>query len=376
MYSKPVPGYSYSFRTEFTSCAWDDRTVRRLIGDGKVAARLVGSDDRGSYSDQECPICFLNYSEINMLNCCKATICTECYLQVQCPITRSNPCPFCNRPKMSIVIAEKLDLDEINRRDEDEQKLVEATIKSKLNGEKESFSHAPTPSTSFGSNLEQEMRSRTRSMSSEIHEEMGIVAMSPEERRALEEEMRSQSSHPLLQQMIAEAEQQRERHEMEHFERTVERMQSSRNRLTTLIRRLERGEDHPVSLLTGTLREENTGVSNHQSERSHIDQLIMLEAALYLSMNARAGSARRGVRDRQNTNQGGSLQVDTNSISNNSRNSSGIEYAMANMFLGGISEQEQLELAIQMSLEEADRRQGAEATNDTSETDGDVNEDS
>jgi uncharacterized membrane-anchored protein YjiN (DUF445 family) len=213
-------------------------------------------------------------------------------------------------------------------------------------------------------------------MSSEIHEEMGIVAMSPEERRALEEEMRSQSSHPLLQQMIAEAEQQRERHEMEHFERTVERMQSSRNRLTTLIRRLERGEDHPVSLLTGTLREENTGVSNHQSERSHIDQLIMLEAALYLSMNARAGSARRGVRDRQNTNQGGSLQVDTNSISNNSRNSSGIEYAMANMFLGGISEQEQLELAIQMSLEEADRRQGAEATNDTSETDGDVNEDS
>lgn len=279
---------------------------------------------------------------------------------------------------MSIVIAKKLDADEIKRRDDDEQKLIEATIKSRLNGEKESFSHAPTPSSSFGSNLEQEMRSRTRSMSSEIHEEMGIVAMSPEERRALEEEMRSQSSHPLLQQMIAEAEQQRERHEMEHFERTVERMQSSRNRLTSLIRRLERGEDPPVpvSLLTGSLREDNTGASNQQRERSPIDQLIMLEAALYLSMNARADSARSGVRDRENTNQGGSLQVDNNFISNSRRNSSGIEYAMANMFLGGISEQEQLELAIQLSLEEADRRQGAEATNDSSETDGNVNEDS
>lgn len=350
----------------YKSCEWDDRAVRRLIGEGKVAARLVGSDNPGSCSDQECPICFLNYSEINMLNCCKATICTECYLQVQCPITRGNPCPFCNRPKMSIVIAKKLDVDEMKRRDEEEQNFIEARIKAKLSGEKETSSQAPTPSSSFGSNLEQEMRSRTRSMSSDIHEEMGIVAMSPEERRALEEEMRSQSFHPLLRQMTSEAEQERERHESEHFERTVERMQSSRNQLTALIRSLQRGEDLPVSLLTGNIREEHTGASNHQSERSHFDELMMLETALYLSMNSHGNSTRRDFRNRLNSSQGGRLQVNTNPTSNGSRNLSGVEYTI----LGGMSEQAQLEMAIQMSLEEASRQiQESEETNSSSETD-------
>lgn len=355
----------------YKSCEWDDRTVRRLIGDGKIAARLVGTDDLGSCSDQECPICFLNYSEINMLNCCKATICTECYLQVQCPKTRSNPCPFCNQPKMSIVIAKKMDVDEMKQRDEEEQKRIEATIKARLNGEKESPSQAPTPSSSFGSNLEQEMRSRTRSMSSDIHEEMGIVAMSPEERRALEEEMRSQSSHPLLRQMTSEAEQERERHELEHFERTRERVQSSRNQLTAVIRRLQRGEDLPVSLFTGSLQDENNGAPAHQRERSPINEMMMLETALYLSMNAQGhSSTRRGFRERLSTSQGGRLQVSTNPSSNDRRNLSEMEYSMRSMFLGGMSEQAQLEMAIQMSLEEASRQiQESEETNSSSETD-------
>jgi hypothetical protein len=267
---------------------------------------------------------------------------------------------------MSIVIAKKLDVDEMKRRDEEEQNFIEARIKAKLSDEKETSSQAPTPSSSFGSNLEQEMRSRTRSMSSDIHEEMGIVAMSPEERRALEEEMRSQSFHPLLRQMTSEAEQERERHESEHFERTVERMQSSRNQLTALIRSLQRGEDLPVSLLTGNLREEHTGASNHQSERSPFDELMMLETALYLSMNSHGNSTRRDFRNRLNSSQGGRLQVNTNPTSNESRNLSGVEYTI----LGGMSEQAQLEMAIQMSLEEATRQiQESEETNSSSETD-------
>lgn len=119
----------------YDSCAWEDRTIRRLIGNGKLAARLVGKDCRVVGMEQECPICILHYDEINMLKCCKAMICTECYLQVQDPKEKDSPCPFCKKKHISTVVAKRMDEGAIARREEEEQKVLEATIRARSNSE-------------------------------------------------------------------------------------------------------------------------------------------------------------------------------------------------------------------------------------------------
>mmetsp|Transcript_10081 Transcript_10081/g.14256 ORF Transcript_10081/g.14256 Transcript_10081/m.14256 type:complete len:142 (-) Transcript_10081:827-1252(-) len=92
----------------YPSCPWEDRAVRRLIADGKLAARLSGKDSRMTPSARECPICFLHYDQINITKCCHATICTECYLQVHPQKENMCMCPFCNNPKMNVVVAKKI----------------------------------------------------------------------------------------------------------------------------------------------------------------------------------------------------------------------------------------------------------------------------
>lgn len=374
----------------YKSCAWDDRTIRRLIGDGKVAARLVGSDERASCRDKECPICFLHYAEVNLLKCCKAMICTECYLQVQCPVTRGNPCPFCNKPKMTIMIANNLVDEEVIRKEEEEQRMIEAAIRAKLQGENGGLSLSSTPTSSFGSNLEQEMRARTRSMSSEVHDEMGIIAISPDDRRALEEEMMSQTSHPLLQQMAIDAEQERERHEMQHFERTLERMRTSRQHLDTLMRRLRLSRGSGSSPMAGFSDLESVELSSNFRERSNLEELMMLEAALYLTINGNGHTRGRGgightlfhgMHGDENENpqmNRNSVQVqEVSSTDDNSsgRNSPDLNLSIANMLLHEISEQRQLELAIQLSLQEADERELRERQINDDESSNDVSED-
>ena len=71
-------------------------------GSDKGASRA--SVSKGTYAAQgygdivldECPICFLNYPYLNVSRCCKACICTECFLQVKAPVEgQSVQCPFC-----------------------------------------------------------------------------------------------------------------------------------------------------------------------------------------------------------------------------------------------------------------------------------------
>ena len=85
--------------------------------------------------EQNCPICMLHYDDINMLKCCKAMICTECYLQVENPDSRDSPCPFCKNDQMSIVVARRLCDNDVDRRTAEEQKVIEATIQAKNNAE-------------------------------------------------------------------------------------------------------------------------------------------------------------------------------------------------------------------------------------------------
>jgi len=197
----------------YESCQWDDRTIRKLIGDGRLAARLKGGEDRDEKRNQECPICFLTYSEVNVTKCCQANICTECFLQVRPQREKQACCPFCNNEKLSIAIAEQLSADQVQEREKEEQLVVEARIRALSNdGNKK----AGSPTGDFGDRLQKDERvARMRARSESIHSEennpnadnttIQSLAMTPEERRSLEDEMKAQLSHPLARRMEQEA---------------------------------------------------------------------------------------------------------------------------------------------------------------------------
>jgi hypothetical protein len=42
----------------YTTCEWDEKTVKKLIKGGKVAPRYPGQEEPGPELDK-CPICFL-----------------------------------------------------------------------------------------------------------------------------------------------------------------------------------------------------------------------------------------------------------------------------------------------------------------------------
>lgn len=114
---------------------WEEKTVRKLLNKGKLSPNLCGKDERESGKERDCPICLLHYDEINMLKCCNATICTECYLQVQDPIYQLTPCPFCKHERMIVAPARSLNLSEAVKREKDEQKVIEAKIQARKNSE-------------------------------------------------------------------------------------------------------------------------------------------------------------------------------------------------------------------------------------------------
>lgn len=421
----------------YQSCAWDYRTVRRLIGDGKLAARLKGKDDRINGTEQECPICFLQYDEINMLKCCKANICTECYLQVQEPRSRTSLCPFCNFPNMSVVVAKKLQQEDVKKRDEEEQKMIEATIRARANSESKMNKSSSHPSSDgkgddgkegaveddnshhgggecFGSRLNEEMkRTRSRTMSAEHDLSSGkntndLITLTPNERRELEDQMRSQLSHPLMAEMQRNAELESQRHLLEHAQQRRDRIQSSRDQLERFIERA-RIREHGLDLFASSHRDydeeddmlEPGGVDEHG--RPTFDDFYLLEAALYLS--AREDSIRRRASNRQarrrnrsdttllrallgrensrrnrsnnsgdndNTSNGENNDDNNNSSNGNDENGDNGEndrnnnrdngndrntLTASDILLAGLSEANQLEMAIQMSLREAEEHE-------------------
>jgi len=470
----------------YESCSWDDRTIRKLIGDGKLAARMKGKDDRTTGTEQECPICFFHYDEINMLKCCKATICTECYLQVQSPNAHSSggigigafgggmsggggnsgnnngdksSCPFCNKPQMSIVVAKRLDDHDVKVREEEEQKVIEATIRARSNSESiasgttsdetSCSSNSGIGPGGFGSRLHREMmRTRSRTLSADFNSRptssssstndnthsnndahtintIKNVAMTPEERRALEDQMRSQLSHPLMVEMQRNAELESQRHLLEHAERRRDRIRHSREELGRLIDRA-REREHGLNLFAGTFDRtydddddddddidggRASGISYGDNLLARLDgergsrppsmnDLYLLEAALYLSAREDSRRRRRNrSRGRRNDNSllrallsgggggsgnsgsgglgGGALHqgdnttsTDDGDSSNNDRQSRESEeetsqndphtFSAADILFAGLSEANQLEMAIQMSIRDEEERQQRE----------------
>ncbi|GAB5030169.1 ring u-box domain-containing protein [Nannochloropsis oceanica] len=85
----------------YPSCAWEDKVVRKLILDGKLAPRFAGLEDKHN-GTKECPICFLRHVVLNRTSCCRHGLCTECYLQVRKP-KGTSPCPYCQNSKLQIL---------------------------------------------------------------------------------------------------------------------------------------------------------------------------------------------------------------------------------------------------------------------------------
>ncbi|OQS01072.1 hypothetical protein THRCLA_05778 [Thraustotheca clavata] len=88
----------------YKSCLWENKIVRKLILERKLAPRYPGSESPRDDS-YECPICFLHYpSTLNQTTCCKQALCTECVLQTK-PPGKSVCCPFCNREEFKTNFA-------------------------------------------------------------------------------------------------------------------------------------------------------------------------------------------------------------------------------------------------------------------------------
>ncbi len=358
------------------------------------------------------------------------------------------PCPFCNNPKMEVKVAKVLDDDDVMKREEEEQKVIEAKIKSRLKGFGDEDTHVSnshddhndnnnsslgdenedTADTnhSFGSNLDREMRMRSRSLSTENPEGSGgagVIAMSPEERRALEREMSSQSDHPLMRQMQLEAERESQRHVLDHMNRRSDRRRASREQFERLMNWTARNArdrqraaagfdpDNPEdNNATGGLNNEPNANDTSTPGMPSLNDLLMLEAAMYLSMREENSRSRRrnrssrsggrgllfrggrdneddedqpeSVRERYHERErerdrmeaahlfqtllrdrmmsGGADPMEPFSIPPRDENYSAYG-AISDRLLSELSEARQMEMAIQLSLQEAQERDRAQA---------------
>mmetsp|Transcript_14748 Transcript_14748/g.22885 ORF Transcript_14748/g.22885 Transcript_14748/m.22885 type:complete len:526 (-) Transcript_14748:1808-3385(-) len=356
----------------YASCSWDDRAIRRLIGDGKLAARIKGSDHRNDVLSEDCPICFLYYSKINITGCCKAHICSECFLQVRPQkVTPSKPavCPFCNSNKLSVKIAQLTD-ETAMKREEEEQNVIEAQIRARKNSEASYCStveldaddserkmsveelqmyksnnissnsvdsSAPstpkltkTESNGFGSSLERDLKIRRRALS-DMSSDCGSngnlnspklfkddevpVYASVEERRKLEEEMRKQVSHSLVRQMAEDS-------AVASASLPQVGDSLSRVRRSGVRRRFGRGQERDWNEIVEAFEQEG-------GEIQSLDDLVVLEAAIILSMEEQArqqrgegagnngdGSNNDGNSDRSEDNASSSANNDSRIASN------------------------------------------------------------
>jgi hypothetical protein len=357
--------YYYCLFRLYDGCQWDDKAIRKLIGDGKLAARLTGSEYRTSEADRECPICFLHYSEINVSKCCQATMCTECYLQVRPQKEKSSCCPFCNHNKLQISVAKQMLESQIQEREQEEQRVIEARIREQQNGNKggrddldptirtanhhhpnENHLKAANSNSSteqYGSSLQEDdmvkimrarsesfassennkiMRARSESFASSCennndqqqHDDETAVlqslAMTPDERRRLEDQMRAQHSHPVALRIQAEAAERRLQNEQAYYRTHIGSLQAASDprvqRTAELLRsaattsgggssRRIRGTTTRGGMSnssSGSTRDWNQIVEAFErggnGEVQSIDDLVVLEAAILLSMEEEA----------------------------------------------------------------------------------------
>lgn len=201
-------------------------------------------------------------------------------------------------------------------------------------------------------------------------------ALTPEERGKLERQMSSQLNHPLLRQMQRDAEEERDRHMIEHIERRAERrrdrVRHQRDEIERLIRSRRAMEqltgwsaedDFAEGALEELVEDENSDTNRpHERGRDRprrLNDLFMLETALYLSMRDGTNSRRDGGASSSTLRRLRSRNEDDQFLRALMRMDLMDEDEEHRGFGGVLSEETQIEMAIQASLRDQEERQRA-----------------
>ncbi|KAL3924256.1 MAG: hypothetical protein SGILL_001154 [Bacillariaceae sp.] len=347
--------------------------------------------------------------------------------------------------KFTVTVAQKPSESEIETRQKEEQQVIEARIRAeqqngtaedspKQTKKKSGAAVAPDSSPSsnrFGSELEkderfQQLKKRTESFAS--NEEQGTrtpqkdaesihsIAMTPEERDRLWSEMRAQNAHPLSLQVEAEAYQRRLQNEQAYnrsnsvgsgsrrAQRAADLFRSNSSSMSSASRRMRYRGGRDWNQIVEAFERNGGGEGNS------LDDLVVLEAAMMLSMGEEANRDEEGGTQtggsggnplihsllggpsasshRRRSNAGipttaaaGAASLAAASISETrrrnqvaraaglgtsarSRGSTNAALDTASMMMRGISEEEQIAMAIAASLNE----QNSTNNNETAET--------
>jgi len=366
---------------------------------------MKGLDSPSGDCNQECPICFLNYREINKTKCCGANICTECYLQVRPQKDKQACCPFCNAAKVGVTVAKKLSSEQVEQQRREEQRAVEARRKRSQSLASDGGGGTNGDGSCFGSSLVAMERARSESLDASAAIAAGdgdgvdpssvtaVLPMSPQERQRLEAEMRAQSTHPLTARVEAEAAERRMENDRS-YARTHRQDRWNRFR-----RRRGRGSGGSGGSGSGG-RDWNQIVDAFErggnGQIHSLDDLVVLEAAILLSMGeeARSGGGSgepgsqpafdpaRHARDgfplvrsyfanRNNNGGGDGGTAGPPSSGSDRRPSAALDTAA--LLMRGISEEDQVAMAIEASLR--DQGNGAEGPQDDDDDEYDDDDD-
>lgn len=332
-------------------------------------------------------------------------------------------CPYCNSAKLQVAIAT---VPEESQNDGDDVKISarKDSHESTTACSDTSVQEQAPETGGFGSYLAQNervalMRARSSSMASDHSgsakqedigvEEIAAFAMTAEERSALEAEMRAQKSHPLAQRLEQEEAERRLRNEQEYYRSQSRQLQELRARREQLVqtlgqRRSQRSVREPILVLdpSGATRSSSSSgqdrnnwdrlleaFENGRSQQS-LDDLVVLEAAIMLSMQEQEANRRDnenegdGQEDGDAAGNSGLLgfarssraRPDDNNLNSllrslqsrrarrdrPYRHASEATLDTAALLMRGISEEEQIAMAIAASL--SDQNAATAASND------------
>eukprot|EP01113_Clastostelium_recurvatum_P031056 TRINITY_DN3839_c0_g1_i5.p1 TRINITY_DN3839_c0_g1~~TRINITY_DN3839_c0_g1_i5.p1 ORF type:complete len:348 (+),score=75.93 TRINITY_DN3839_c0_g1_i5:61-1104(+) len=119
-----------SLKGLYPRCDWDQKTVKRLIMEKRLAPIFVGAEEQVDDQLEECPICFLYYpGGLNRSKCCHKGMCTECFLQVKRPSSSAGvTCPFCNHGSFVVEFTGPLSREEQAKEEQEQLKVLELKV--------------------------------------------------------------------------------------------------------------------------------------------------------------------------------------------------------------------------------------------------------
>jgi len=184
-------------------------------------------------------------------------------------------CPFCNTTNFTVKIDEKTEEKDMEKENElDDIELEKRRKKEIKEGE-------------FGSRvLRERSESLTSSEKSEVDDQVIPFVMSPEERKKIEDLMREQYNHPLARRMDMEAEERREQHDQTYRRANSDRHIRNRGLLPRNFLSSRGGRNFNQIMRAF---EQNYG---EEGRPQTLDDLVVLEAAILLSMEQQAARRR------------------------------------------------------------------------------------